>query len=251
MKAKGQLQFNLGDTGTAHPGDLTPDAWAARNDVSYHVSTDERMERGHGFTHFGTPQAGQEAVQGDVRGAHGDGALFTHARRLSGLSGRTYADGDANAAHAEAAKQLGFPVSDTVGASAKNSTNGSAVRSASRNLELGRSVAYENDAEDWGSISYVAPESAQHSYLEDVAASPNRPQHQREWAGVMASRQSGYPSNNEGNLDVSHRLQTFRQVANRQYTDAPSEDGGMTTHGSEAWNAKKALDSWTAAGVWK
>ena len=73
-------------------------------------------------------------------------------------------------------------------------------------LQAGEPVSYINSAENFGSVSHVVRSDVPKSYAQDVAESPNRPEHVRNWASRMAARELTDPSPTVSNFRTQKQV---------------------------------------------
>lgn len=191
-----QRLFDPGPKRDPHPGDLTPDQWGERSDVATHVSIEPKFDNTRLATHLGTERAGVEANVGSFYPPKV--GLYRHPRRMTDLAPESD-DASVNVAHYEWSNSRGIPVGSGVEETAHiamenmdySGTDVHGYEEVDRvisDLESGSSVPYENTAEDVGSISFVTPAGGTRSYIDDVAASPNRNLNQKQWAMSLAGK---------------------------------------------------------------
>lgn len=255
-------QFQLFDPGPAveqHPGDMTPDQWAARPDVQFHGGGFHNFggdEIGDATSHWGTEEAARH-ISGE-RSKHQDSGQGIYQRRLHGFpkdGTKVYSDYDANTGDMAYRLSKDADISRSIDASgnieaAEEISRGNIVPDGDaaavfEELHAGRTVAYDNEHEDEGSVSFVVPHGRHSSYADDLMSSPNRPHHIKEWAsGRFYPTIKSSPSDFQplGDRRLVHRPSFVDYLAD-QWMNAPMDQP------EKAAGIKRSKDSWLNAGA--
>lgn len=182
------------------PGEMGPDAWAARSDIVHHGTFREDWE-GAPLVHVGTIGAAQERTDQLSRSVnhesmarnylHPDWAAAdewddeppevpdtlvgkVHPRRLSNVASmkQPLSDADVNAVHKQWVETDGDAAPRSVHDSARESRLGWSEREAlAQHFDRGLALPYKNEGEDVGSTSFVTPTHNLHSWESDVVNS--------------------------------------------------------------------------------
>lgn len=209
-----------------YPGDLPLSQWLQRPDVYYHVTAVEGWDQGD-VTHFGTRRQAQNLARARYVSPYWresltddgfdvtDPRLYTRRIPSSKLDSEVFSDETANAA------QLAFAVDHGNFSEIRGSIKDSlpdwmvdaaesidswmegaedafedilgvpGVRDALSALENQRGIVYNNVAEGPGTSLAVPPGVVGTSYLEDILASPNRPESLKEAIRALGQPEYG------------------------------------------------------------